>query len=58
MDYNEIAKVLKSDDVIYTEITRYKASKTGAIVRETICIDYFNDGDYQWTSSVKPIHVK
>lgn len=58
MNYDEIAELLRGEGILYTEITRYKAGVNGNIVRETIHIDYFDDNDYQWTSSIKPINYE
>jgi hypothetical protein len=55
MDYDKIAEIMKDENVMYSEVSRYITKSDGSIIRETVYIDYYSQGDYQWTISMKPI---
>jgi len=58
MDYDRLTKLLESDDIKCAEIVTYHADKNGKLTRKTTTIDYFADGDYQWSTTTKPIHIE
>ena len=58
MDYNSLTKLLNSEDVTHAEITTYHVKEDGSIIRKTVSIDYFKDGDYQWSTNTRPLNKK
>ena len=54
-----LAEVYATDpEVKFVEVVVYRKSKEGNIIRERVKVDFYSAGDYQWTSSVKPIDVE
>jgi hypothetical protein len=56
MDYDRLTQLLESDDIQCAEIVTYHSTKKG-LIRKTTTIDYFGGGDYQWSSTSKPITI-
>lgn len=57
MDYEHLAETIRADfpGVREMELVIYEKRAAGT-VRNTIAIRYYDDGDYQWASSVKPLY--
>lgn len=56
MDFDALTTLLKSDDVVYAEVTTYHHDDNGKVVRKVTQIDYSRD-DYQWSTVTRPLVV-
>lgn len=58
MNMDKISEILQDPNVVMAEIVIFKSNSNGDVVRETVTIDYYSDGDYQWSKTTKPILVE
>ena len=45
-------------EVKLVEVVVYRKTREGNLIRERVKVDFYSSGDYQWSSSVKPIDVE
>ena len=57
MDINKITQMLQEEGNIAAEIVVYSKTDNG-VVRKTTTIQYYQDNDYQWSTSTWPIVAK
>jgi hypothetical protein len=57
MDMNKITQMLQEEGNIAAEIVVYSKTDNG-VVRKTTTIQYYQDNDYQWSTSTWPIVAK
>ena len=59
MDYDRLTHLLDGEDIAYAEIVTYHFPKdSDQLVVKTTTIDYYSDGDYQWSRTTRPIIVE
>ena len=55
MNLEGFASEFNEEDVALVELVVYRRGKDGTLIRETYAIDYFEDEDFQWSRTTKPI---
>lgn len=60
MNHDKLAETILEtylDDTLSAELVIYR-TKGDQIIRDTIIIDFGDDGDYQYSTHIKPIYTE